>query len=68
MVVSFMAFPPASNDLEDKHETFDETADPYAVGQRVKRQPDGRGRFPRDPILIADAEETISDKDKENDA
>jgi len=35
MVVSFMAFPPASSDLEDKYETFDETADPYSIGQRV---------------------------------
>jgi hypothetical protein len=68
MVVSFMALPPAFYDLEEKNETFDETADPDTVGYRVKWQLDGRGRFPRDPIFIADAEEAVSDEDKENDA
>jgi hypothetical protein len=63
-----MDYPPASYDLEEKNETFDETADPYAKGHGVKWQPDGRGCFPRDPIFIADIDETVSDEEKEDDA
>ena len=68
MVVSFMDCPPAFGDLEEKNKTFDETADPYAVGHREKWQLDGRGDFARNPKFIADAEEAVSDEDKEDDA
>jgi hypothetical protein len=63
-----MDYPPASYDLEEKNETFDETADPDTVGDREKRQFDGRGYFARLPEFIADAKETVSDEDKEDDA
>jgi hypothetical protein len=63
-----MDIPPASYDLEEKDETLDETADPYAVGHREKWQLDGRGDFARDPKFIADNEEAVSEEDKEDDA